>query len=197
MDPPPFKHTFVISIKEYELVAYRNPSYICLSYRQGEQAKNARKEKTCTITKTGRKINEKNPEQHITSTIAPFLFSSYYAVFCICLSLPAPMQHYGALLPRHSSAGRKTHFPSGNIHNLGKFRSSFSLVTPMYQERIIGKEVLVYPGAESKQGLEASHQLLGSSPLPGAGCSNSQPTTQAPVRVNAPAACFPCFQPPR
>lgn len=45
---------------------------------------------------------------------------------------------------------------------------SFSLVTLIHQEE---KEVLAYTGVRSKQGLKIPHQLLGSSPLPGAGCS--------------------------
>lgn len=86
-------------------------------------------------THWGRQIHLPKPEENkqaepkhrITSTIAPFLFSSYYADCFICLSLPSSMQLYRVLLSRHSFAGRKTHFPSGNIHlhNLEQFRSSF------------------------------------------------------------------------
>lgn len=45
-------------------------------------------------------------------------------------------------------------------------------MTPIHQEgTIIGKELLAYTAVRSKQGLKIPHQLLGSLPLPGVGCS--------------------------
>lgn len=87
MDPPPFfKHTFVVSIKEYELVAHRNPSYICPSYRQGEQAKNTRRGKTdALLPKSEEKTNKKTPNTHLLQLHSCFLPAMLFAVF-VCPS---------------------------------------------------------------------------------------------------------------
>ena len=177
MDLPPLcKHAYVVSIQECELVAYRNLSYICLSHWQGRQAKHTCRRKTDALLP---KLEEKqtkhptHPKQHITPTIALFF---YFFLLCCLLYLPLPPFIHATL---QSPSLTSQLCRKGNTFPFWKHPPpqpkdpvSFSLVIPIHQEgTITGKEILAYTGVRSKQGLTIPHQLLGNSPLPGAGCS--------------------------
>lgn len=146
-------------------------------------------EDRCTITKSRRKTTPPQaPKQHITSTIAPFLFSSHYAVCCICLSLPScnvteRFSHVTALQEGKHVSLLET---STSTTERNSDPVSFSLVAPIHQEGIIiGEDVLAYTGVRSKQGLKYPVSRSAAHPRPVLAAVRSQHTARAPAPEDA------------
>lgn len=179
VDPPPFfKHTFVVSIKDYELVPFTNRA----------SKKKHTLGKTDTLTKTRRKQTSR------TQTSYHIYYSSILVFFLLCwlLYLPIPPFIYATIQSASltSQLCRKEntfpfwkHPPPQPRAIQIQFHFLWWFQSPRRDNN--WDDVLAYTRVRRKQGLELSHQQLGSSPLPGASCSDLPAHSAVSAHVNA------------